>query len=553
MTLDPAMRKWKITVKDDTKYRDVILPQSKAKLRHIKDGFFTNIQLSVQFEAKEKMPIEDIDKNMLIAEVILNNWKNNIVALDIFIYGHETFLLDQEFNFPKLQELTVYDGHFPNSEEDLDNNRKEIKSSLIQNHADTLESLDLEQNVQVTVPLKLETLSVNTDSVSSLLSNSSKTLKTLHLSGPTIHSQAMICCPELKLTELQFISSDGSLPPSGQDMVAIMKACQKTLKFLTFYNLGQQIQTELRDELKSVQLGLENIIYWGSNAENLPVLLKANSSTLKELKLGDIIVSETMQFDDDLQLSLEYFLAKSIPKKLASILINKSMKTLSELVLSSVNIKEHDLVMNKLQLKKLWLIRIHSNTAAKLISLSENLVELRLDNISCSKEIGNKVKLGKLKRLECNYTCINLAENLTNLANLSLTELVVKSPRPCDCVLYPKCDLGNLTKFDCEGGSPEYVSKILNSSHKTLKDVKISKLKNGKFSIENDLNLRIFLAVDIELAIVKSVLLNQASALNRLVLKFKEGEQTVDSTLLHVLVEFRANNPHCLVELKDEE
>ncbi len=313
----------------------------------------------------------------------------------------------------------------------------------------------------------------------------------------------------------------------------------------------QQINVELKDELKSVQLGLEKIMYWKSNVADLPVILKANSSTLKRLTLYHTIVSGTMEFDDDLQLSLEYFAGQSIPNKLASISINKSMKTLTELKLVSVEIEEHDLVMTKLPLKKLYLKSIHSNTTAKLISSSENLEELRLDNISCSNEIRNK--LGKLKRLECINTCVNLAENLTNLASLSLTGLIVRSPHPCDCVLYPKCDLGNLTVFDCKGGSPEYVSKIINSSYKTLKDVRISKLKNGKFSIENDLNLSIFLAVDIEPAIVKSLLLNQASALNRLVLKFKKGKHTVDSTLLRVLMEFRANNPHCLVELKDEE
>merc|ERR1719354_217585 len=113
----------------------------------------------------------------------------------------------------------------------------------------------------------------------------------------------MICCPELKLKELQFFSTDGSLPPSVQDMISILKACQKTLKTLVF----QQINVELKDELKSVQLGLEKIMYWESNVADLPVILKANSSTLKRLTLHDVIVPGTMQFDDDLQLSLEYF------------------------------------------------------------------------------------------------------------------------------------------------------------------------------------------------------------------------------------------------------
>ncbi len=551
MTLDPAMRKWKITVKSDTKYTDIILPLSKAKLRHNKDGISTKIQLSVFFEAEEKMTSEYIDKNMLLAENILNNWRNNIVALKILIYGYETFLLDKEFKFPKLHKLIIYNGHFSNSEEDLDNNRKVISSALIQNHSETLETLDLGQNVEILVPLKLKKLTVdglNSDSVSSLLSNCSKTLQALYFAGPTIQSQAMICCSELILRELNFFSRDGSLPPSVKDMISILKACQKTVKTLGF----QEIHNELKDELKSLQLGLEVLIYFRqSNVADLPVILKANSSTLKKLALYHIIVSGTIEFDDDLQLSLKYFVGYNIPKNLASILINKSMNTLTELRLVSVEIEEHDLVMTKLPLKKLYLESIHSNTTAKLISSSENLEELRLDDISCSNEIRNK--LGKLKRLVCINTCVNLVENLTNLSSLSLTELVVKSPRTCDCVLYPKYDLGNLTEFDCEGGSPEYVSKIINSSYKTLNDVRISKLKNGKFSIEKDLNIRIFHAVDIKPAIVKSLLLKQASALNRLVLKFNKGKQTIESTLLRVLIEFRANNPHCLVHLIDEQ
>jgi hypothetical protein len=336
-------------------------------------------------------------------------------------------------------------------------------------------------------------------------------------------------------------------------MISILGACQKTLKLLEFNKIGQQIYTELKDELKSVQLGLEELIYcYQSNVADLPVILKANSSTLKKLILHDIDVPGIMAFDDDLQLSLVNYGGDSIPKNLASILINKSMKTLTKLKLVSVEIEEHDLVMTKLQLKKLSLESVHSNTVAKLISLSENLEGLKLVDISCSNEISTK--LGKLKSLECENTCVKLAENLTNLANLSLTELLIYLPRTCDCGLYLKYSLGNLTEFDCEGGSPEYVAKILNSSNKTLKDVGILKLKNGKFSIENGLNLRSFAAVHIEPAIVKSVLLKQASALNRLVLKFKKRKQTgLDSTLLRVLIEFRANNPHCLVELEDEE
>ena len=60
--------------------------------------------------------------------------------------------------------------------------------------------------------------------------------------------------------------------------------------------------------------------------------------------------------------------------------------------------------------------------------------------------------------------------------------------------------------------------------------------------------------VDIKTAIVKMVLMQQSSPLNKFVWKNgKERGETNDSTFLRVLLEFRANNPHCLVEIKDEE
>jgi len=220
--------------------------------------------------------------------------------------------------------------------------------------------------------------------------------------------------------------------------------------------------------------------------------------------------------------------------------------------LESVKDDLQGLILDKLQLKELYLKKVHTNTVAKLISASENLEALELVNISCTNEIDNK--LGKLKQLACKNTCLHLTENLTKLANLSLTSLVVDSPRTCNCAFYPKYDLDNLIEFFCRRGSPEYVSKILNSSYKTMKDVGISKIYDGNFDLENPLNLRMLEAVDIYTAIVKMVLMQQSAALNNFVWKnVKERGQINDSTFLRVLLEFRANNPHCLVEIIDEE
>ncbi len=68
---------------------------------------------------------------------------------------------------------------------------------------------------------------------------------------------------------------------------------------------------EIDNELKHL------LIYFRqSKVADLPVILKANSFTLKKLSLYHTIVSGTIAFDDDLQLSLEYFVGYNIPKNL---------------------------------------------------------------------------------------------------------------------------------------------------------------------------------------------------------------------------------------------
>ena len=66
------------------------------------------------------------------------------------------------------------------------------------------------------------------------------------------------------------------------------------------------------------------------------------------------------------------------------------------------------------------------------------------------------------------------------------------------------------------------------------------------------LKLRRFQAYDVGIDLVKSVLMNQDSALNMLVLQDVRVKQSnyFDPSLLNMLIEFRAKNPHCLVEIK---
>ena len=432
MANNPAMRKWKIIVERGGKcFKEIILPLAKAKLRHVEDGIFPDIELSVEFKDEKEMLNEDVEKMVMLSEIMLKSWKNNIVELTTFIYGVEFFLLDPELRLPKLKNLSLYRRGNDYSSISIDTyfNRISIASALIQNNAYALETLKTNIDVDITKPLELKRLvaiCLNPDSVSSLLHNTSKTLESLQLG--LVESQTLKCCPELKLRELSFCCGNGYPQPCGHDIILVLKACQQTLKLFEFVC----IDIELKDEIKSVQMVcLEELVYYKSNVADLPVMLKANSSTLKKLQLIDVILTEeTMMFDDNVQLSLETFVVKSIPQNLATFLINASMKTLSVLHLEKVKDDLQDLILDKLQLKELYLIQVHANTVAKLISASENLEVLYLSNISCTNEIDNK--LVKLKLLDCNKTCLHLTENLTKLANLSLTELQVISPRTCN-------------------------------------------------------------------------------------------------------------------------
>ncbi len=553
MVLDSYMRTWSIRVVDSDSAKKVILPLSHAKVRHFKDGSFDDIMLSVYFIPKD----ESVDAEIISISVdsILNCWKNNIVSLTIPISGIEYFLLNPKFRMLQLKNLVISDYPYCQSldlGDDIAKIKNLIGTALVRNNFDSLESLDIRNDlVEINRSLKIKSLTVydvgNIQFIKIIL-HSRYTLESLNWDCKSTYDSFQF--PDLKLKEINL-----DMCQANFSKILMMSVLDKTKSSLLSLRI-KGLESEMRKEFNSISLCLLELHYENSRISNLPIILRGTSTTLTELTLSQITsetfgtLFEVLSDVKNLHLNLKKFSGIQIPGQLISVLMNSSRKTLKELQLTSFSDALSLDLSVEFTIEKLYLKDIENIFNVRhIIFVCPHLKDLELYNIKCFSWIPKK-----MIKLKLTDSCYKLSCSTEGPAPASLQILEVKRLKrqeSCDCNMY---DFGikNLEEFVCSEESSGYVVNILNRSHRTLKEVKLSNIEDGDFHLEKKLNLGRFQASDVEIDLVKSVLMNQASPLNMLVLEDIRVKQSnpFDPSLLNILIEFRANNPHCLVEIK---
>ena len=556
IALDPSMRTWSIRVVDGDSFEDIIFPLSKAKEKHIEGGNFDDIKLSVYFLPKDE--IVDADFMMICIDSILNNWKNNIVLLSMPVMGIEYFLLNPKFKMSQLKNLILSKYQYRGVSElgdDSSTIRNYIARALIRNNLDSLETLDIRNlsNVNTNKSLNVTSLTaygMRGDDLRSFLIHSCKTLESLKWDCRFYFTISTLDCPELRLKELSLDISANLTSKSS--MISILDITKTSLLSLSINGL----KTEMKNVFNSIQFGLLKLHYESSHISNFPIILRATTTSLTELTLSEItaetfdILKEQMILLENMELNLIKFIGKRIPGRLITCLIWSSKKTLKEVHLSSISDGPNFLFEGVLQIEKLYLRDISSDYGNLLVRACPDLKDLELHSINCFEF--PVFGILKLETLQCTNTCYKFTHKTPMLA---LQKLEVHRLKQLDSCVHGSsyfCEMNILTEFVCSEASSEYVSKILNVSHNTLKEVKLANIEDGDFNLEKKLKLRRFQAYDVGIDLVKSVLMNQDSPLNMLVLQDVRVKQSnyFDPSLLNMLIEFRAKNPHCLVEIK---
>jgi hypothetical protein len=104
LSLDPEMRKWKIvgTEDNDDEFEE-ILPIARGK--HMDQDYFSKIQLVVYTSDMHFIPFD----YSLLMESFINQWKDNIIHMEIEVSGINFYLLDPELRMSCLQSLDIKD------------------------------------------------------------------------------------------------------------------------------------------------------------------------------------------------------------------------------------------------------------------------------------------------------------------------------------------------------------------------------------------------------------------------------------------------------------
>ena len=107
LLLDPEMRKWRILSSEDSDFDfEIRLPIARGK--HMQQDYFSKIQLFM-FMAKFEYRSFDL---CLLMESFVNQWKDNIVHLEVEISGINCYLLDPELKMPCLKSLHIKDSKY---------------------------------------------------------------------------------------------------------------------------------------------------------------------------------------------------------------------------------------------------------------------------------------------------------------------------------------------------------------------------------------------------------------------------------------------------------
>ena len=225
MLLDPTLKRWTIYFsKDDVDYDDIMEDYdseigsllTQARKKHIEDGDLQDIEIYLGFIYRKDVNVFP-EVFMKYSEMLIKEWKDNIVSLRINITGKELYFLDPKFVLPQLSCLSLTEGICPEDDgyrsmdyesedtvsdagsEYLPRDRPEsheeiqrrvektsqVVSCMIENHRDTLETLHLDK-IYISSPSGLqlkyfEAINIDPQTVYSVLNGSYSSLRQLDL------------------------------------------------------------------------------------------------------------------------------------------------------------------------------------------------------------------------------------------------------------------------------------------------------------------------------------------------------------------------------------
>lgn len=145
LSLDPEMRKWKFVCTEDNDFDlEKFLPRARGK--HMGKDYFSKIQLCVD---TSNMDFNSFAYSLLM-ESLINQWKDNIIHLEIEVSGINFYLLDPELRMSCLKSL-----HIKVSDRELPDEIRKEKAKIITDFLEKLDTapdhLEIDESIDVLV------------------------------------------------------------------------------------------------------------------------------------------------------------------------------------------------------------------------------------------------------------------------------------------------------------------------------------------------------------------------------------------------------------------
>ena len=399
---------------------------------------------------------------MMIADSVINHWKDNIVYLDLFIHGFEFFLTDPDLRMLNLQGLKLRKHKYEEFNEE-----SVIVSALINKHTDILKSLDIQSFADVDIPDKLRLTSftahnLHLETVQSVLAASSQTLLQfqwrMDFKSPMI--EGFVCPPLPQLKELTLFQ----LPIDV--LLSILKSCCTNLETLRLF---------LIYDYKTFDVKYGKCRYY-----------KIKDNALKGIQLLQLKKFEIQNSD--------FHLAKEIMKSCKS--------SLEELGIEETYMDpENKEILTDLprlpNLAKFSCKSEDAKVAFHIINLAENLSEVALFEMDAillrDTEVRNKFT--KIKRLKCRYVSMTIVYPIIESAQQSLQVLDLFGMSTKDLIMddsilqrIPFLNL-KVKKFMCGKMPKRFSTKLLEAMETSVEELHIK--NNDDLTIEEDIELNL--------------------------------------------------------------
>ena len=576
MCLDPSMRSWLIQF-DNMNWESLGMALSLARIRHAKAGNLQDIKLRVNFARFYDGLMKHLQSEshsfysfLIMTDNVINHWKNNIVGLEIAISGFESFLLDTDLKMPQLKDLHIDASDNKVPEEcngDLEVKIHDIFSTLLENHKDTVEILEL-KNLYVSFNQELrlkkfhaECVPINT--VLSVLKCSQSTLKTFILKyfvDEYEYDNLDFFEGELKSVDL-CLNEFGAYEIHDRCVATVMKSTYKTLNFLSFSSCEDMNEFHFDKPLPV----LETFHGKGLSLEKIIQVVRPSQKSLRKFCLYKSWSSDHVDIlPSEIKLNLNNFNAQKISKSLISSILKSSNKSLKALTLVDVkqNFVRLQLDSLKLHLETFEGDNIDMTTVDDIIQSSQaTLAVLQLSNVIPTLEfillptqLHVRKFIAETVPIDTVLSTIKASEgtlevlHLNGLLHDSSADFLIDNLNP------KKLLINTLT---AENIHSKLLALLINYAQLSLEELEVYDLKNEGFSIgQVCLKLKKFYGHSIPISVLSSILKSSKSCFNHLKLKeiyakdlWQENDTELNPEDLKSLIQFQFHNPSCIVDI----